>query len=193
MRRLGASSRLVAAPPPQQGADALALHLADRWVWDFWLVHDGAAHHAFYLQAPRSLGDPDLRHWNVSVGHAVSHDLRSWSVLPDALTPGPPAAWDDFTTWTGSVVRADDRWAMLYTGASRLEEGLVQRIGLAWSDDLVTWHKDDANPVMEADRRWYERLDAGVWHDEAWRDPTVVRDPVTGVYHAFLTARLRQG
>ena len=114
-------------------------------------------------------------------------------MLADALAPGAPGEWDDFTTWTGNVVRTDERWALLYTGACHAEDGLVQRIGLAWSDDLVVWHKDAANPVMEADAGWYERLDAGVWHDEAWRDPAVVRDPTSGCYHAFLTARTRAG
>jgi beta-fructofuranosidase len=48
----------------------MPLTLPDKWVWDFWLVRDGTDYHAFYLQAPRSLGDPELRHLNVSVGHA---------------------------------------------------------------------------------------------------------------------------
>ncbi len=30
----------------------MGLHLADRWIWDFWLVRDGDDHHVFYLQAP---------------------------------------------------------------------------------------------------------------------------------------------
>jgi beta-fructofuranosidase len=52
------------------------LRLPNRWIWDFWLARDGKDYHAFYLQAPRSLGDPALRHFNASIGHAVSQDLR---------------------------------------------------------------------------------------------------------------------
>jgi beta-fructofuranosidase len=47
------------------------LQLADRWVWDFWFAREGPRYHVFFLQAPKSLVDPDLRHWNASVGHAV--------------------------------------------------------------------------------------------------------------------------
>ena len=65
----------------------MTLRLPDKWVWDFWLAQDGPDYHIFYLQAPRSLSDPDLRHWNVSVGHAVSQNLRDWGILPDALRP----------------------------------------------------------------------------------------------------------
>src|SRR5215204_831000 len=52
----------------------MTLRLPDKWVWDFWLVRDGRDYHAFYLQASRSLGDPELRHLNASVGHAVPKD-----------------------------------------------------------------------------------------------------------------------
>ena len=63
----------------------MTLRLPDKWVWDFWLVRDGRDYHAFYLQAPRSLGDPELRHLNASIGHATSKDLRHWRILPDAF------------------------------------------------------------------------------------------------------------
>ena len=49
---------------------------------------------------------------------------------------------------------------MLYTGVNRAEGGLVQRIGLAASDDLVHWDKHPGNPVLEVDPEWYEVLDA---------------------------------
>jgi hypothetical protein len=84
-------------------------------------------------------------------------------VLPDALRPGPPGAWDDLATWTGSVIEHDGRWHMLYTGISRAERGLIQRIGLAVSDDLTAWRKHPANPVLQADGRWYELLDLTSW------------------------------
>lgn len=150
-------------------------------------------HHVFYLQAPRSLGDPELRHHNASIGHAFSADLRSWTVLPDALRPGPPGAWDDLATWTGSVIEHDGHWYMLYTGISQADDGLIQRIGLAVSEDLVTWRKHPANPVIEADGRWYELLDLTSWRDQSWRDPWLYRDPGDGAFHALITARAPTG
>lgn len=167
------------------------LALPDSWVWDLWTIeHDGVAH-MFFLHAPRTDGDPELRHWQARVGHATSTDLRTWHVHGDALAPGPPGSWDDASTWTGSVVRDGDRWAMLYTGTSSGEDGLVQRVGLARSDDLHRWVKHPG-PVIEADPRQYEQLDLEVWHDQAWRDPWVVRG-ADGRWHALLTARARSG
>ena len=170
----------------------MTLRLENHWLWDFWTVADGPDIHLFHLKAPRALGDPGLRHWNVSIGHAVSGDLENWRVLPDAFGPGPEGSFDDLTTWTGSVIAHGDGWRMLYTGTRRDERGLVQRIGLAASDDLLTWSRlPDA--VLEADPRWYEELDRDAWHDQAWRDPWLFRVPGDPHVHAYLTARANAG
>lgn len=161
-------------------------------MWDFWLAQDGPDHHLFYLQAPRSIRKQEARHWNVSIGHAVSSDLRHWTVLPDALRPSPSPAWDDCTTWTGNVLRHDGLWWMFYTGTSLREQGKVQRIGLATSTDLVRWERHGDRPLIAVDPTWYEELDLAVWHDQAWRDPWVMRDD-NGLFHAFITARVRSG
>jgi beta-fructofuranosidase len=171
----------------------MALRLPDKWLWDFWLAQDGLDYHVFYLQAPRSLGKQELRHWNVSIGHAVSQDLRTWQVLPDALWPGPSNAWDDYTTWTGSIIQYQGLWHLFYTGGSRAEKGLIQRIGLATSTDLLRWEKHPDNPLIVADPRWYELLDLNLWQDQAWRDPWVFRHPESGDFHAFITARVSHG
>lgn len=93
------------------------LKLKDKWIWDFWFAQDGADWHIYFLQADRSLGDPELRHRNVSVGHAVSQDLKNWTHLGTCFVPSDGPAFDDFTTWTGSVLQAPDKkWHLFYTG-----------------------------------------------------------------------------
>jgi beta-fructofuranosidase len=172
----------------------MTLRLPDKWVWDFWLARDGTDYHAFYLQAPRSLGNPELRHLNASVGHAVSKDLRHWRVLPDALSAGSPGAWDDRAVWTGCVVQARGRWHMVYTGVSVEGDVVVQRGGLATSENLIRWHKHPNNPLIEADPRYYEQRGEGaVVRERMWRDPWVFRHPWTGEYHALITARAIEG
>ena len=156
----------------------MTLRLADHWLWDFWFAVDGDDVHVFYLQAPRSLGDPELRHHHATIGHAVSRDLRRWEVLPDALGPGPAGEFDDLATWTGSVVRHDGRWHLFYSGVARAEAGEVQRIGHATSDDLLTWER--AGLLLEADSRWYDR--------EHWRDPWVDWDPERGRWDMLICA-----
>ena len=171
----------------------MGLSLPDKWIWDFWLAEERGRFHLFYLQAPRALGDPNRRHWHASIGHAVSTDLVDWEVCPDALGPGQPGAWDDLSTWTGSIQRRGDLWYLLYTGTSHAENGLVQRIGVAVSSDLGTWERVGDRAVIEPNPEWYETLDVSVWHDQAWRDPWVVYDPGEDVYHAYITARANHG
>ncbi|MFH8253113.1 glycosyl hydrolase family 32 [Microbacterium sp. B2969] len=168
------------------------LILPDLWTWDFWTTEARGVHHLFFLMAPTALGDPDLRHQNARIGHATSTDLREWEFLGEVLRPGEPGAWDDFATWTGSVIPTEDGWHMYYTGASTKEDGLVQRIGRARSRDLHTWTKDDAF-MVEMDPRWYEELDVSVWFDLTWRDPWVYYDDSVGEYRMLITARANAG
>jgi beta-fructofuranosidase len=171
----------------------MPLRLSDKWVWDFWFAHkDGDEHHVFYLQAPRALGNTKLRHHSATIGHAVSHDLSEWTVLPDALLPGPAGSWDDLATWTGSVIEHEGLWHMLYTGINRSEQGLIQRIGLATSEDLIEWEKHPGNPVLQADPRWYELLDLERWRDQSWRDPWLYRE-ADGTFNVLITARSPDG
>ena len=169
------------------------LRLEDRWVWDLWVARTPSEYHMFYLQAPRALGDPEPAAPQCQHRPRGVADLSSWTILPDAITPGPAADWDDLATWTGSVIEHDGVWNMFYTGVSSVEHGLVQRIGLATSTDLIRWSKHSGNPLMVADERWYERLDLTAWREEAWRDPWVFRDPHGRGFHALITARASRG
>lgn len=166
--------------------------LNDSWIWDSWFAFDGEYHHAFYLRASRALGNPDRRHRYPFVGHARSKDLVNWEVLPDAVAVSDQPAFDDWTTWTGSVVRDESGlWWMFYTGSSRGDGGDVQRVGAATSADLITWEKVSSDAIVEADGRYYELLDKSLWHDQAWRDPWVFKHE--GRWHMFITARTNEG
>ena len=164
-----------------------------QFVWDFWTAYDEThgLHHLFHLYAPTTLGDPELRHRNARIGHAVSDDLRTWTRLPDPLPRRAPcpAAFDDLASWTGCVVRSEDRWWIFTTGLARSDDGRVQRIGAATSEDLTTWSRSGL--LLEADPAHYQ-LSSDSWVEEAWRDPWVVRDE-HGQWHMYVTARDASG
>ncbi|TYD00696.1 glycosyl hydrolase family 32 [Arthrobacter echini] len=171
----------------------MTFRLPDHWVWDSWLADDGAQYHLFFLRASRALIDPHRRHFRASIGHAVSDDLEEWTLLPDALVAADAPAWDDLATWTGCTVRGPDgTWHLFYTGVSRAENGLQQRIGSAVSKDLITWTRSEM-PVLEADPRWYEKLGEGTWADEAWRDPFVFFDEDSQLWQMVISARGCEG
>ncbi|WP_422040152.1 hypothetical protein [Roseibium sp.] len=167
----------------------MVLALDDKWVWDSWYVREGNLWHCFFLQAPKSIGDPDLRHWHVSYGHAVSRDLKSWTQLGTCFAPSAGPAWDDNTTWTGSVVRGDDGiWHLFYTGTSKADDGKHQKLGHAVSNDLHMWQRVGSGLILDRDER-YEEYSPGRWHDRAFRDPWVLRDPEGSGWLMYFTAR----
>lgn len=154
------------------------LRLPHHWIWDSWIADDGRTYHLFFLKAPRALQDPGRRHTASSIGHATSPDLVDWTVHDDALTPAENR-WDDLSLWTGSVARGDDGvWRLYYTALNSGGRGVLdQRLGLAESDDLMTWRRVGDAPLLAVDPTWYKTLDGDDTASETWRDPLVVRDP----------------
>ncbi|WEK62214.1 MAG: family 43 glycosylhydrolase [Candidatus Microbacterium colombiense] len=170
--------------------------LTTHWVWDFWLADDGERFHMYYLHAPKSLGDQNLRHRNATIGHATSIDLKTWANHGEVLRPGDEDGFDGSATWTGSIVRdATGLWRMYYTGSRFLSHDShanVETIGLATSSDLHNWTKAD-HSVSTAAPRWYETLGSSTWPEEAWRDPWVYADPSGSGWHMLITARSNAG
>ena len=149
---------------------------------DIEVVPRGDELHLFHLTLPNH----DV------VQHAVSRDGLSWSPLPAALRTGDPGAIDDDQIWTMSVTPRPrgDGYLMLYTALSTADDGRVQRVAAATSTDLIHWEKSFANPVGEADPRWYEPT-PGPAPAVSWRDPKATR--VEDHYLATICAREAAG
>lgn len=158
--------------------------LPDHYVWDFWLADDGERYHLYFLKAPRTLGDPDLRHWHARIGHAVSGDLAGWECRADPLSTHA-GLFDSRAMWTGSVARVGDGWRMMHSGQSSAGDGDHQRIGGSTSADLTWFVRDTgADAVLEADPRWYD-----VTEPLHWRDPWLLAEG-PGRWHLYITARV---
>jgi len=169
----------------------MALALEEQWIWDFWLARDGAEWHVFYLKADKALGDPELRHRHATIGHAKTSDLRRWDDLGTCFGPVTGPAFDDWTVWTGSVIRDPvGFWHLFYTGTSHADRGMKQRIGHATSADLHNWARVGDGLALDLSGETYEDYLPGHWHDRAMRDPCVIRDPDSTGYLMFFTARV---
>jgi beta-fructofuranosidase len=97
------------------------------------LYHEGL-YHLFHLVLPN----------HDFIAHAVSTDGINWRRVANALFIGDPGSWDDLMLWTMHVSpdpHQEGRWRMFYTGLSRREQGRMQRLGMAVSDDLYYWRK----------------------------------------------------
>jgi beta-fructofuranosidase len=176
----------------------MVLALGNKWIWDFWLVNksdaDDGKWHIYFLQADNTLPHPEDRHRNVTQGHAVSDDLMNWTHKGTCFAPSTNKSWDDWTTWTGSVIKDDEGlWHLFYTGTTHDLGGLHQRIGHATSKDMHTWVRvgdgltlDLTGPNAET----YEEYTPGHWHDRALRDPWVIRNPNGSGWLMYFTARV---
>lgn len=100
------------------------------------IFHDGL-YHLFHLVLPN----------HDFIAHAISDNALNWRRVDNAIFIGHPGSWDDLMLWTMHVTRNpfQSGWRMFYTGLSRRDQGLKQRVGLAFSDDLYTWRKADVN------------------------------------------------
>ncbi|MBB6481390.1 glycosyl hydrolase [Spirochaeta isovalerica] len=94
------------------------------------------------------------------IAHAVSHDGFLWKRVKNPLFIGEPGDWDDDMLWTMHVSADPDgpaAFRMFYTGLSRKEDGKIQRIGLARSNDLYHWEKvSSANYPLSISSPFYE-------------------------------------
>lgn len=167
------------------------IELREDWVWDSWYAQDGNDLHAFYLKAPKSLGDPDKRHHNAQVGHSVSSDGITWHELPDALHRREGEYFDSKGIWTGSVVKFGEMWHMFYTGIDTDSVGRIQRIGHATSRDLETWDRAGNDPILTASGPWYATSETDPKEEEPFRDPWVFF--YEGQWHMLVTARDTDG
>ncbi len=145
----------------------------DQWIGDMIPFFWRGEYHLFYL--PRA---PEARHcW----GHIVSQNLLEWKELPDAIAPSnEPNAPDAVGCWTGSVVEHEGLFHCFYTGFNP-KSRYPQTICHAVSDDLIHWSKDEANPILVPDERWYEPQD--------WRDPFVFFNPEANEFWMLICAR----
>ena len=98
----------------------------------FW----GGRYHFFYQYNPNGAFHGTM-HW----GHTVTDDLVHWTDLPVALTPDPDGP-DRSGCASGTVVPGADVPTLIYYG-------MWGGNCIATSDDdLVTWTKNPANPVI---------------------------------------------
>ena len=84
----------------------MVIAIDGKWLWDSWYIHDGERWHGYFLQADRSLGDPDLRHFNVTQGHATSTELVTWDHKGTTFRPAEEPAWADHADWLAEQRRA---------------------------------------------------------------------------------------
>lgn len=91
----------------------------------------------YYYQA----GNP------VRIGLAQSSNGHQWQRHgAPVIEPGSRGSWDERGVADPYVIRAGKAYYMFYLGADRARR---QRLGVAMSDDGITWYKLRSNPILE--------------------------------------------
>lgn len=104
-------------------------------IGDITVIKHNGEFHLFHLIIPN----------HDYIAHAVSNDGISWRRVKNALFVGDPGDWDDDMLWTMHVCYRNNRFEMYYTGLQRSQRGATSRIGLAVSDDMFNWTKEENN------------------------------------------------
>lgn len=82
-----------------------------------------------------------------SIGLARSKDALRWTKHPEpVLRPGPRGSWDERGVADPYVIRVGSAFYMYFLGQDRARR---QRLGVARSEDGVTWCKHLSNPILE--------------------------------------------
>ena len=155
---------------------------SDGWSGDYIPFYWNGKFRLFYLldrHAPR--GHLDGISWNLVETEDFVHFDPKGVMLPYGTEDE-----QDRCVYTGSVLRAQGRFHIFYTGHNPFlrQRGLPeQKVMHAVSDDLYHWTKLPEHTFQAADG--YEI------HD--WRDPFVFFDDADGLYHMLLAARLTEG
>lgn len=151
-----------------------------RQVWDFSIIRSDSLYHIYYHTIHEST--PHASYAD-TIWHASSPDLKHWDIAGPVLTVGPDP-YDTGALWAPDVFRdeEEDRWGIAYTGC---DDDFVQRICMAYSDDLANWTKSPLNPTVVPDTNQYAWNPNILWSD--FRDPFLYRQD--NQWHLLVTAK----
>ncbi len=125
------------------------------------ILHNGV-YHLFHLIIPN----------HDYIAHATSPDGISWKRVHNALFVGDPGDWDDDMLWTMHVCEVKGKFEMYYTGLQRRDRGVISRIGLAESENLIDWKKNRKNIFpIEPKGIYYEAIHSNPRKWLSFRDP----------------------
>ncbi len=136
------------------------------------LIQWRGRYHMFYQYNPNGAFHGTI-HW----GHAVSDDLVHWDDLPIALAPTPDGP-DKDGCWTGCAVDDEGVPTLVYSGV--FPQSVCVATGSA---DMLTWQKNERNPVIEGPPPDVRRAAGG-----DFRDPYVWRED--GVWYMVIGSRI---
>ena len=116
-------------------------------------------------------------------------DLPKWAIGPfkgyehNPVLKPEAIPWEDSFVIAPTVTIHDGRFCMLYRGLDKdWQNGGVDQIGLAWSDDGVNWQRYEKNPVVKSTEEY---------ETKGCQDPRLVKSD--GTYYLTYTGWHQNG
>jgi beta-fructofuranosidase len=176
---------------------ALKIGLESR-IWDPWLFKDGDIYRLFYLTS-----DQKSRHFwfTGEVGAATSTDMKKWNYLGRVHKPHPSHEWENGRILAGNVYKENGIYYLFYSASPAGIKLLDEKIGLVTSVDGEHWQRR-TNFLLQPDPHFYApscnfqitgEEEININEHRQWRDPYIVKEPLTGKYYMFITAAAARG
>ncbi|MDD5705018.1 MAG: hypothetical protein PHR35_03775 [Kiritimatiellae bacterium] len=112
------------------------------------------------------------------IGLCFSDDLRSWEVGPPVLKPDPSWEWEAGGLYKAWLLESEGRYHLFYNAKNRGTPSWIEQTGVAVSNDLLHWTRDEDNPVLRVGPR-------GAFDDLFASDPCVLRQDDTWIMFYF--------
>lgn len=158
-----------------------------------WIQDRFGIYHLFFQNEGHAGGN--------EIEHYTSTDLRSFEYVGLALARNP-GAWDADALWSPHVVQKGTTYFMFYTGTAGRGATAKQRLGLATSEDLVTWTRHPVNHcpgtagdgcIYECDESWTTWGGEPGSYNQQCRDPFVIWDAAQQRWVLFATTKSPSG
>ena len=153
------------------------------------MLWDGVSYRLFYLSGRTD----QIPWWKTSwICAAHSSDMRHWQHLGPVLEPLADQGWESGRLFAGSAYLEEDTYYLFYSAAPERDIS-EEAIGLATSSDGQQWQRQSRpllsfEDALSGGDRYAGRCNwSGHLH---WRDPYVVKDPLSQKYYLFFCASL---
>ena len=167
----------------QAGCFHLVYDTGSRYVNDHCFISEGGNLHLLHITGAAGGGPYDVGN-EVTFGHAVSTDLKSWQSMPDVLSINPPSSFEPHHIFAPFVIHNGGEFFLFYAGINQKTQN--ESLCLAVSRNLEQWEKYPYNPVFRPSLQWAEYSPgSGIWG--CCRDAHILRHPCYGFVMYYVT------
>lgn len=158
----------------------LILDVGEEGKWDSgsvsgpYIYFEGETFYLFYVGFPK-IG---YESGPGAIGLATSKDLINWEKNPSnpILKNIPGGLWERGGLYKPCVIKAGNLYYLFYNAKDREESSWHERIGVAFSRDLLHWEKYSGNPILDNGQE-------GAWDSITVGDPYIVK--IDDIWYMF--------